>query len=141
MLLLTTGIAFLLSWLARVAAETVLTERIPLIGEFIGLSLVRNAGVAFGITLPFVMQSLLVAAALLLVLILAWRSRQAVLASISFGLILGGALANIVDRFDDGLVTDFFQVGAFPTFNVPDSFITVGVGLLLGWEALQKGKR
>ncbi len=46
-------------------------------------------------------------------------------------MIVGGALGNVIDRIRDGAVTDFFQVGGFPIFNVADSFITVGVGVLL----------
>jgi signal peptidase II len=58
-----------------------------------------------------------------------------------FGLILGGALANVVDRFPDGLVTDMIQVGAFPVFNVADSCITVGLGLLLLEIVLKEKKK
>ena len=137
-LLAASAVAFLLSLFARMAAETVLMERVPIIGEFIGLSLVRNAGVAFGITFPPLLQVLLVAGALSLVLFLAWRSCRTQSHALGFGLIIGGALANIVDRLDDGLVTDFFQIGSFPTFNVADSCITVGVGVLLLWEVLKR---
>lgn len=44
---------------------------------------------------------------------------------------LGGALGNLVDRVLFGPVTDFISVGTFPVFNIADSSITVGVGLLL----------
>jgi signal peptidase II len=44
---------------------------------------------------------------------------------------LAGALANIADRLPDGVVTDYFQVGTFPIFNVADSAITIGAALLL----------
>lgn len=44
---------------------------------------------------------------------------------------LGGALGNLVDRVRLGPVTDFISVGTFPVFNIADSAITVGVGLLL----------
>lgn len=50
------------------------------------------------------------------------------------GLVLGGAVANIVDRVGDGAVTDFLWLGWFPTFNLADTGITVGaVGLV--WAA------
>ena len=49
----------------------------------------------------------------------------------AFGLIIGGALANIADRLPDGLVTDYIQVGTFPVFNLADSCITVGAVLLI----------
>lgn len=45
---------------------------------------------------------------------------------------LGGAIGNLIDRLaHDGHVTDFISVGTFPVFNVADSFITVGAGVLL----------
>ncbi len=47
------------------------------------------------------------------------------------GLLLGGALANAVDRVTEGYVVDFIQFPHFPIFNVADSGITVGVVILL----------
>lgn len=135
-LALTGAAAFLISLLGRILAEKFLVERIPLIGAFAGLSPTENAGVAFGIAFPALVQTVLIAGALFLVLYLAYQARAKKSHAMCFGLILGGALANIFDRFDDGLVTDFFQVGSWPTFNVADSCITVGVGILLLWEIL-----
>ena len=131
LLLYSTALAFFSSLGARFLVETFIQERIPLLGAFVGLERTENVGVAFGIVLPSPLQGTLVGIALLAILILAYRSRGHRLSAFSFGLILGGALANIVDRFGDGRVTDFFQVGTFPTFNVADSCITVGVGVLL----------
>ena len=130
-LVATASIAFLFSLAGRMLAETFLPARVPLLGEFVGLSPTENAGVAFGITFSPLLQIVLISSALLLVAILAWQSRKNRIQALGFGLILGGALANIVDRFDDGFVTDFFQVGSWPTFNVADSCITIGVGVLL----------
>ena len=44
---------------------------------------------------------------------------------------LGGAIGNLIDRIRFGPVTDFISVGSFPVFNIADSSITVGVGLLI----------
>ncbi len=46
------------------------------------------------------------------------------------GLVLGGTVGNLVDRLRLGYVTDFIDVGVWPTFNIADSAITVGVILL-----------
>ena len=135
-LLCSTLSAFLLALAGRLLAETFLTERIPLLGAFVGLSPMENAGVAFGVTFFPLLQYILIGGALILVAFLAYRSRQEKTSSIAFGLIIGGALGNIVDRLDDGFVTDFFQVGSFPTFNVADACITIGVALLILWEIL-----
>ena len=51
--------------------------------------------------------------------------------SVPAGMVLGGAVANLVDRAGDGAVTDFLWLGWFPTFNLADSAITVGVVALL----------
>jgi len=133
-----TLVAFTLSLGGRLLAENFLTTRIPIIGDFTGLSPVANSGIAFGITFTSPLLTILVGAALLLVCVLAWKSRRERIPALSFGLILGGGLANIVDRIGDGLVTDFFQIGSFPVFNVADSCITIGVGILLSWELLRK---
>ncbi len=99
-----------------------------ILGSFVGLQRSTNAGIAFGIVLPF--QDILVALALVFVAVLAIRSAEHPLSQAGMGLVLGGGLANILDRIPDGLVTDLFQVGGFPIFNVADSSITIGVGLL-----------
>jgi signal peptidase II len=61
--------------------------------------------------------------------------------SLSLALILGGAIGNVIDRLLHGYVVDFIQVhygGAyFPSFNVADSAITVGAGLLILDELLR----
>jgi signal peptidase II len=44
---------------------------------------------------------------------------------------LGGALGNLIDRIVFGPVTDFISVLGFPVFNIADSCITIGVGLLI----------
>jgi lipoprotein signal peptidase len=133
-LLFVSAISFLLSLLSRIFIESSLHTRIPLLGNFVALQFTENPGIAFGITFHPVFQAALVVCALLFVCFLSYQHRRELLPNIAFGMILGGALANIFDRLDDGLVTDFIAVGSFPTFNVPDSLITIGVGVLLLWE-------
>lgn len=123
-----------------------LGEKLTLIPGFFYLVYVRNPGVAFGLLadwawrwrMPF-FAATAVAAALLL-----WRMFRDAghlgAARAALGLILGGAAGNLVDRFRYGEVVDFLDcwIGPYhwPTFNVADSCITVGTGLLL-W-ALRK---
>ena len=47
------------------------------------------------------------------------------------GMLLGGALGNVIDRLRDGAVTDFIKLPAWPAFNVADISITFGVLVLL----------
>lgn len=133
-LVLTALGAFALSIIAKFLADVLLVSRVPVFGSFAGLLYSVNPGVAFSISFPGPLQNILIGAAIG-ALFLAARKAQTRLSKISFGLILGGALANIADRLFDGVVTDFFQVGTFPIFNVADSCITIGVGLLAA-EAL-----
>ena len=62
-------------------------------------------------------------------------SRRDLVLRVALGFILGGAFGNLYDRIVNGTVTDFVEVHAgqhyFPAFNVADSAITVGAGLLL----------
>jgi signal peptidase II len=129
--IVTAVLAFAASVASALAAEAFLAERIPVLGAFAGLQLSHNPGVAFGMQLPSPWQELLIGAALLAVAVVAYKERSHRLGQAAFGLIIAGALANIADRLPDGVVTDYFQVGTFPIFNVADSCITVGAALLL----------
>lgn len=61
---------------------------------------------------------------------------------LAFGLQMGGALGNLIDRIHLGHVVDWISVGNFPIFNVADSAITIGVGFLfLGWYWQEKRMR
>lgn len=123
--------AFAASFVSKLLADAYLQERVPVWGEFAGLQYSRNPGIAFGLRLPDGLQEAFIVAALLFVCVLAWKSAHTAMSRTGYGLIVGGALGNVIDRTRDGFVTDFFQIGGFPIFNVADSFITVGVLFLL----------
>lgn len=122
--------AFIAGYAAALLARTYLPEPVPVIGGWAVLRHAENPGIAFGMRIPSPWQELLILGALALVVWMGLRAATA-LSRIAYGLIIGGAVANLVDRFEDGFVTDYFAVGSFPVFNVPDSCITVGVVLLL----------
>jgi signal peptidase II len=89
---------------------------------------VRNDGVAFGIdaggqTLIVV----LIALALVALVLYFVRHLSKPLIWLPVGLLLGGAVGNIIDRVREGAVTDFLKLPAWPAFNVADMAITVGV--------------
>lgn len=103
---------------------------IPGVLEFV---FVRNTGSAFGFFQggsDILKIAALVAVGILLIYYFRAASRDWVM-SLALGLQLGGALGNIVDRFRFGYVVDFIDFPRFPTFNVADSAITVGVVLLI----------
>jgi len=123
--------AFVASFIAKFLADSLLTQRVALIGEFAGLQYSHNPGIAFGLRLPSGVQELFIVIALVFVCVLAWKSAHTRMSQLAYGLVVGGALGNVADRLLDGVVTDFFQVSSFPIFNVADSCITVGVMFLL----------
>jgi signal peptidase II len=93
----------------------------------------RNQGVAFGF-LPgrHWAVSALVAAALLVLVVYFARNHSRPLIWLPTGMLLGGALGNILDRLRSGSVTDFVKLPlGWPPFNLADTSITLGVLLLL----------
>lgn len=137
MLMLSIIVSFVVGLLSALATRLWLHTPISVIGDFAFLRHVENPGIAFGVRIPSPWQEMFIMGALVLVAWIAVRS-YGTLSRIAYGMILGGALANIVDRFGDGFVTDYFAVGSFPVFNIPDSCITVGVVLLLAESVLVK---
>jgi signal peptidase II len=63
------------------------------------------------------------------------------IASLAIGLMLGGALGNLMDRVRFGRVTDFIDFDRYPAFNVADSAIFIGVSLLIGGYLLTEARR
>lgn len=130
MLWLAIAVGFLTSVLGKLLADRLLASRVPILGSFVGLQHATNSGIAFSIMLPRHLQSVLIGVVFLCIAAAAIKVKTT-MSKIAFGMIVGGALGNIADRTMDGLVTDFFQVGSFPIFNVADSCITIGVFMLL----------
>lgn len=139
-LLVTSTLALFLSIATTMVVDHYLVERISLIGMLVGFERTTNAGIAFGIDIPAWILAILIPLALILIMHLAWKMRHQKIPAISFGLILGGAFGNIIDRLGDGYVTDFIQIGWWPTFNIADSCITIGVLLLLFVELRKNPK-
>jgi len=107
---------------------------------FLNLVLVFNKGAAFsflaqeaGWQRPLLVAFALVASAVLAVLIARNAEKRAF--SLGLALILGGALGNVIDRIRFGHVVDFVDVHAmgwhWPAFNVADSGISIGAGILI----------
>ena len=93
---------------------------------------VRNEGVAFGIDAGGkTLVIALIALALLALVLYFSRHTARPWMWLPTGLLIGGALGNIVDRIREGAVTDFLKIPAWPAFNVADIAITVGVVALV----------
>jgi signal peptidase II len=109
------------------------------LAPFLDLLLTRNSGISFGLFNgaigPNAMVFSLAAVAVVAVLIY-WLSRvETVFLAVAIGLIIGGAVGNVIDRLLDGSVIDFldFHIGSWhwPAFNVADSAICLGVVAML----------
>jgi len=110
-----------------------LGESVDIVGPF-SIHHVENSGIAFGLfasRTTFVIAITAVAVGWMLWFFARSGRRHPVL-PVALGLILGGSIANLVDRVRLGHVTDFLDFVAWPAFNLADTFIVVGVALLFG---------
>ncbi len=127
-------------WLVQ--GSMALHESVPVISGIFHLTYIRNTGGAFGIFAggPAALRlPLFVGVSLAAVVALCWflyripAHRRMVIAAC--GAVLGGALGNLIDRLTFGEVVDFLDVFYrdyhWPTFNLADSFITIGVVVMV----------
>jgi signal peptidase II len=122
---------------ALVVANVGLGEEIELLGGIVQIWNVRNRGAAFSLfqgEIALFLAVTVLALAMIVYFHRSLRDRSLWLQAL-LGVILGGTLGNLVDRLRHGYVTDFVSVGIgeirWPTFNVADSSIVVGIGLLV----------
>jgi signal peptidase II len=114
---------------------------------FLHLTMIWNPGVSFGLLnahTEFGRWALVAFETAVAVALALWARRgdRPILAA-ALGLVIGGAIGNVIDRAHYGRVVDFIDVSAlhFPwVFNLADSAINIGVALLL-WDALMPAKR
>jgi signal peptidase II len=132
------GTAYALDRWTKVLAEDHLRERPPIevIPNVLQLRFVTNPGGAFGLfggrTWLFAAVSVVVVA----VVIAASLDLPSRLSSVGLGLVLGGAIGNLTDRLIrapgfSGEVVDFLDFHVWPVFNVADTVIVTGAGILL----------
>jgi signal peptidase II len=132
-------LAYALDRLTKVLAEVHLADRPPieLIPGVLQLNFTENPGGAFSLFTNA--QWLFFGATIVIsaVIVLASFRVTETLPAIALGLVLGGALGNLTDRLIrgeglfDGRVVDFVDLHVWPVFNVADSAIVVGAGLML----------
>jgi signal peptidase II len=106
---------------------------VPIIGNVFHLTYVENTGMAFGMFRghPFLLLAVIVVS-LLFIGIYAIKTHDGrSLLLVSYGFIIGGALGNLIDRVRLGFVMDFLDFRIWPVFNLADTFISIGVGLII----------
>jgi len=114
-----------------------LDHRTSVLGRQIAIQYVENSGAAFGFFRGQTFVLTLAAVAVVATLILSYqRARNPSWQLVwGLGLLLGGALGNLIDRIRFGYVVDYISISIWPKFNIADSAITIGV-LLIAWHAL-----
>ena len=116
-----------------VASQLWLDENVKVIGPF-SIHHVQNSGIAFGLfsqATGVVIVLTLVAVAWMIVYFFRSGARHPLL-PVAVGLLIGGSISNLADRVRLGHVTDFLDLRYWPAFNLADSFIVIGVAILLG---------
>ena len=162
-LFIVTAVIFLDQWSkSLVIAFIAEYERLNIL-SFLDLTLIFNKGIAFSLfdyqsglqTLPLIALSIL---AILFFILLLVRNTWSKIEEFGILLIIGGAIGNLIDRMNQGAVTDFIlfyyersfididglpaiQHFYFPAFNMADSFITIGILMLLTAELLKQNKK
>ena len=119
-------------------SKEVIRQQLPLYGSWPEEGFLRivhglNTGSAFGLFSGFT-NLLIIASIVGIGVVLYYFQKQEISViwyRLSIGLIVGGALGNLIDRLKDGAVVDFISVGWWPAFNVADSSISVGMVLLI----------
>ncbi|MBD3348388.1 MAG: signal peptidase II, partial [Candidatus Eisenbacteria bacterium] len=113
-----------------------LGETVDVLGTVARFTRTSNTGAAFGMLRGQSLVFIIVSAAASIAIAASYRhiARLRALEQVAFGLIMGGALGNLVDRIRLGAVVDFINIGIgdlrWPYFNIADSAITIGVAML-----------
>lgn len=122
----------LIKFFVRTGLE--LSESIPVLGDFLTITLHYNTGAAFSLmegyrifltALPGVMVILIIG------YIAARSKKDHPLLLTALSIIAGGGIGNLIDRIVMGRVTDFISVGTFPIFNFADMCVVVGCFLVI----------
>jgi len=149
----------LTKWIIRSTMHV--NQTINVLGNFFTISFIYNTGIAFGIfnkshssiKTPLLIIVSIIALGIILYIFLT-LPKNVKLSGLSMGLIFGGAIGNIIDRIVRGKVVDFFDVDFFdinipkvgihmtrwPTFNIADSSVLVGITMLFIIIIIHGGK-
>lgn len=132
--------AFVLDYITKrwIVNNMKINEQFSVIGDFFLITSHRNRGAAFGILQEQRVFFIIITIVILVGIL--WyahimREKGSKTLLVGLALVLGGALGNFIDRVRFGEVVDFFKFNfgsyTFPIFNIADSAIVIGVGLIL----------
>ena len=139
LLLAVAAVVLTLDLFTKVLAVRLLApgQPVSIIGDTVTWTLVRNSGAAFSMATGYTWLLTLVASGVVVGIV--WMGRRLVSPwwALGLGMILGGALGNLIDRFFRspgplrGHVVDFLSIGWWPVFNVADAAVVSGAILLV----------
>jgi signal peptidase II len=125
-----------------------LYESITVIPGFFHITYITNDGMAFGINFPFgiyIFSGISIIFTIMLFWYLWTIKEEGIVIRSGIGLILAGAIGNLIDRLFLGEVVDFldFMIGDLHwyVFNLADSFVTIGMGIILYDSIVLEKKR
>jgi signal peptidase II len=123
---------FIFDYLFKWLAQQFLSRPIEIFNGF-SLTYRQNTGIAWSIPIP--QEILIPLNILLLIFIIYYGFRHFDLrrhiSKIALALVIGGAFGNIYDRIAYGYVIDFISIGGWPVFNLADTFLALGVFILI----------
>lgn len=134
-LLLLASSVFILDRVTKFAALAALSDgrSVKVLPGIFHLTLVLNKGAAFGLLrdqrMFFILLSIF--AVLFIIFYIRAKKNMGFVLSSALGLILAGTIGNLVDRIRFGCVIDFLDFRVWPVFNIADSALTIGVGILI----------
>lgn len=106
---------------------------IKIIPRILLITHVKNSGASFGLFQGYanVLAVISVIAIILIIFIKIYLKFDSYFYNIAIGFILGGAIGNLIDRIFYGEVIDFLNFAYWPVFNIADSFIIIGFGIVI----------
>lgn len=116
-----------------VASHLRVEQGVHVVGPF-WIRHVQNSGIAFGL-FASATAAVIVVTGIAIAWMLAYFARSGArhpVLPVALGLVIGGSVSNLADRVRLGYVTDFLDFRYWPAFNLADSFIVIGVAILLG---------
>ncbi|MCG8515326.1 MAG: signal peptidase II [Halanaerobiales bacterium] len=117
---------------ALIRSNFLLYQSIPLVSDVFHLTYVQNTGAGFGI-LAGRQNFFIIIAGLIItgLLIYKYQAADNRLLDLALGLIIGGALGNVIDRIFLGYVVDYLDFRIWPVFNLADAMIVIGSGIFI----------
>ena len=116
-----------------IQANMVLGMSIPVLQDVFHITYILNPGAAFGLFEHQTMFFVFIAVCMVVAAIYFYPRipKQYILLRFGTGLIVGGAMGNVIDRIKTGYVVDFFDFRIWPIFNIADVGIVCGVGCII----------